>query len=210
MPSAIKRFIYNKFLGCDIHPTAKIGFSYVHAQKIVMGAHSKIGHLNIIRNLELFEIGESSVLKYKNCISALPLGSDKHFRHNTDRNPSFILGGHASIVKGHYFDCCDQIKIGNYVTLAGHGTSFFTHGINIDENRQDCAPIKIGHYCMIGSCCVITKGAVLPDQSLLAVGSVLHKPFTESFTLYSGVPAKAVKALNPEGKFFHREYGYVP
>lgn len=209
LPSSAKRFIYNNILGHDIHPTAKIGLSFVKVQKLKMGPNARIRNFNIIRNLEVLELGESASIGGRNYISALPIGSKKHFLNEKDRKQALILEAHSSIVSNHFFDCNNTISIGHHTTIAGHGTSFFTHGIDIEENLQKSAPISIGNYCMVGACSVIIKGAVLPDCSILAANSTLHKAYETTHMLYSGVPAKAIKELAPESLYFHRTTGSI-
>lgn len=72
------------------------------------------------------------------------------------------------------------------------------------------SPVRIGQYCFVGAACVILKGAVLPDFSILAANSTLHRAFDESYGLYSGVPAQRVRALDHDCAYFHRTIGYVP
>jgi hypothetical protein len=56
---------------------------------------------------------------------------------------------------------------------------------------------------------VVLRGAELPDCSVLAAGSTLARAFQEPFTLYSGVPAQPVKALDRDAEYFRRTRGYV-
>jgi len=120
------------------------------------------------------------------------------------------MGACSAIVKGHFFDCNHTITLGHHTIVAGQGSSFFTHGIDLAQNRQESSPIRIGNHCMIGACCVVLKGGVLPDCSVLGANSTLHKAFSEPYTLYSGVPAQPVATLDPESGYFHREIGFVP
>jgi acetyltransferase-like isoleucine patch superfamily enzyme len=209
MPNRVKIFLYNKLFGWEIDKTAKIGLSYLHVEKAKMGANTRIGHLNIIKNLERFEMGECSTLGNMNVVSALPLGSEIHFKHEEGRVQALIMGKHTDIVKNIFLDCNNKITIGDYTIIAGAGTSFFTHSINIERNRQESGPITLGSHSMVGADSVLTRGAVLPDCSVLAANSTLHKAFDQTHMLYSGVPAKPVKELNPEGLFFKRKVGFV-
>lgn len=174
-----------------------------------MGAYAEIGHLNVITGLELLELQEKAVMLGQNRISALPLSCEKHFRHNPDRFPALVMEVHASITGKHYFDCNDTIRIGAYATIAGLGSSFFTHGIDLGGNRQETAPVVIGKYTMIGARCVVVKGSILPDYSILGANSTLHKAYDASYMLYSGVPAIPVKKLDGESAYFHRKEGFV-
>jgi hypothetical protein len=44
---------------------------------------------------------------------------------------------------------------------------------------------------------------------VLAAGSTLARAFDEPFTLYSGVPAAAVKSLDKDYAYFSRTRGFV-
>ncbi|MCK5375169.1 MAG: acyltransferase [Alphaproteobacteria bacterium] len=209
LPSRLKIFVYNAFFGCEIDPTASIGFSYIQVKKIKMGPGSRIRHLNIVRNLELFELGEYSSIINRNSFSALPLPSTKHFTEEKDRFPAFIMGKHSSIGKRHFFDCNNTIKIGNYSAVTGFSSAFYTHGVNISKCKQETKPVNIGDYCRIYTRCIVVKGAKLPDGSFLGPGSTLHKSHEQTHGFYSGVPAKLVKTLDPSLEYFHREQEYI-
>ena len=209
LPSRIKIAFYNHIMGGEIHPTAKIGVSFIDVKKIKMGAHARIGHFNVIRGLELLELGEHSVILKQNTITALPLGKTTQFSTEQDRLPALVLGAHSAIVSKHFLDCNNSIVIGHHTTIAGLGTAFFTHAINIEKNRQESAPIRIGDYCMVGAMCCILKSSQMPDYSVLAANSTWRGGFDIPYALYSGVPAIHVKNLNPESLYFHRTVGYV-
>ena len=210
LPNSLKLWVMNRFCGCNIHPTATIGFSFIRVRKLILGEGAQIKHFNIIRNLELFELKEKALVGNFNQFSAIPLGSNVHFADEENRYPSLVLGAHSAIVSRHYFDCNNAIDIGHHTIVAGCDTLFYTHGINVNRNRQETHPIKIGNYSMIGAAAVILKGSVLPDYSVLAANSTLSKAHTEIYTLYSGVPAIPVKHLDESAKYFHREEGFVP
>lgn len=209
LPWPVKRFFINRFLGGEIHKTARIGFSYVAAKKIVLKEHATIKSFNIIRNLEVLELSEHASIGSSNYVSAVPLDLKSYFGRSPGRIPALKLGQHTSVTKKHFFDCNDTIVIGDFTTIAGHGTAFFTHGINLKENCQEASPIKVGSYCMIATCCVLIKGAQLPDYSVLGANSTLHKSQTEPYRIYSGVPAVAVASLDENFAYFHRKIGYV-
>jgi len=209
LPQSLKRLVYNKVFGWDIDPTARIGLSFIQADNVKLAQNVRIGHFNTFRNLALLEVDDSASIGRSNHANALPKGNKKHFLEEHDRHPALKIGKSCGIVKGHAFDCCNTVEIGDFTILAGAGISFFTHSINITENKQETKPIKIGNYCMIGAHSVLTKGVVLPDYSILTANSTLHKIFKEEYSLYSGVPAVKVKDLDKESKYFSRTTGYV-
>ena len=209
MPNRLKIFIYNNFLNATISPTAKIGFSYINAKRIIIGSHAKIGHLNIIKNIEELQLGDNGIIGNAIKASAIKLSNHDKFIHAPDRLPALRIGNHSAIVSRHYFDCNDTITIGNFVTIAGHGSSFFTHGINVKNNTQETGKIVIGNYTMVGTQCVFLKGSKLPNKSVLAANSTMHKPFVEEYGLYSGVPAIRVKDIPKDSQYFNRSKGVV-
>lgn len=209
IPGVLKIKIYNRFLKAEIDKTARIGLSPIIADKIKIGPGVKIGHFTMIRGLSLLDLGAHVLIGRLNIVSAVPQHSRRHFNGENGRFPALIMGAHSAITARHFLDCSNTVTIGHHTTLAGLSTAVLTHGINIVENRQESAPVAIGNYCMISAKCTLTKGTSLPDYSVLGAGSVLHKAYTETHTLYSGVPAVAVKKLDPEAAYFHRENGYV-
>jgi acetyltransferase-like isoleucine patch superfamily enzyme len=209
LPRAVKIFVLNKCFKCEIHPTAKIGLSFVKVKKIKMGPNAKIGNFNIIRNLELLDIGENATIGTSNYVTAIPLGSKQHFTDEESRFPALILGKCSGIVKKHFFDCNNTITIGHYTLIAGFNSAFFTHGVSIQKCKQVTTPVEIGNYCMIATHCTVTKGAKLPNCSILAASSTLHKTFEEPYRMYSGVPAQPVKVLEPDNAYFHRKTNYI-
>ena len=209
LPSAIKIPIYRKVFGWEIDKSAHIGLSYIHGKKVKIGANVHIGHFNLIKNLENFEMGEESSIGSRNRLGAMNFGANKHYHNETDRRQEFIIGRASAVTARHYFDCNNTIRIGDFTIIAGFGTAFFTHSVNIEENIQETKPITIGSHCMVGMGSIITKGAVLPNCSVLAANSTLHKSFDDEHMLYSGVPAKPVKALDKDSKYFHRTEAFV-
>ncbi len=209
LPNALKIIILNRFFNAKIDKTAKIGVSYIHCDTIIMGKNSRIGHFNTIKNLSRLQLDNDAGLGHFNKISALPLGSNKHFTHDTTRSPHFIMHQHSGMTGHHYIDCCGGVTVGEFTIIAGMRTSIFTHGINIQTNTQEASGVMVGKYCMIGTQSIILKGASLPDYSVLGAGSVLQKAYTTSYTLYSGVPALPVKTFDTEAKFFNRDTRFV-
>ncbi len=74
--------------------------------------------------------------------------------------------------------------IGDYVTV---GHSVILHGC------------RIGNECLIGMGSIIMDDAVIPDYVMIGAGSLVPPGKTlESGMLYTGRPAKAVRALTAE------------
>jgi acetyltransferase-like isoleucine patch superfamily enzyme len=209
LPSRLKIIVLNNFFNAEIHPTARIGMSFIQVGKLKMGPNASIGHLNVIRGLELLEMKDHAVILKQNTITAIPLENSHQFKQEPNRYPALVMGEHSAIVSKHFLDCNNTIVIGNHTTIAGLGSAFFTHAINIETNRQESAPIHIGSYCMIGAMCCVLKGTQVPDCSVIAANSTVRGVLQSTHALYSGVPAQFIKPLNPEAGYFTREVGYV-
>ncbi len=65
--------------------------------------------------------------------------------------------------------------------------------IDNGEVKHVTSPVKIGDHVWIGSRVIINKGAEIPDNSVIAAGSVVTGKFTEPNTLLAGVPATVKK-----------------
>lgn len=205
LPWFLRRFLLIKLFGYQLHPTARIGFSIVVVDRLRMGERSRIGHFDFIFNLEFLELGKEAVIGRGNWITGYrPKKGSTHYSHRPDRISSVILEEGAAIVINHFFDCTDAIRIGKFSTLAGYGSQFLTHAIDLEENRQDCQPIEIGKYCFIGTDVVILRGARLPDYCVLGAMSLLNKIYTDEYVIYGGVPAKPIGAVTSDMKYFRR------
>jgi acetyltransferase-like isoleucine patch superfamily enzyme len=194
----------------EIHPLAKIGFSWIYPKKLIMCADSQIGHFNVAIHLDLISVGKNSSIARGNWITGFSTNTDsKHFLHQKDRESNLIIGEHSAITKNHHIDCTNLIKIGNFVTVAGYSSQFLTHSINIELNIQDSKPIIIGDYCFVGTSSIILGGANLPSFCVLGANSLLNKSFSIPYRLYGGNPAKEIKELSKGSKYFNREVGFV-
>ena len=206
LPWTIRRYILNKFYHYKIHPTARIGLSYIYPKQLIMGEGARIGHLNVAIHLELIQMDKNCSISQKNWITGFPLSNKSNFQDFPDRKPYLIMKEDSSITKQHHIDCTDMVIVGELTTIAGYGTQILSDSFSLEKNSQACAPIQIGHHCWVGTRSIILPGSVLPSQSVLGAGAVLQKKYTESFVLYGGVPAKFIKKMDETYEFFHRTY----
>ena len=206
LPWTIRRYILNKFYHYKIHPTARIGLSYIYPKQLIMGEGARIGHLNVAIHLELIQMDKNCSISQKNWITGFPLSNKSNFQDFPDRKPYLIMKEDSSITKQHHIDCTDMVIVGELTTIAGYGTQILSHSFSLEKNSQACAPIQIGHHCWVGTRSIILPGSVLPSQSVLGAGAVLQKKYMESFVLYGGGPAKYIKKMDETYEFFHRTY----
>lgn len=209
LPWRLRRAWLVRFAGFELHPTSRIGLSWVFPSRLVLGAHARIGHLTVAKNLDLICLGEHSSIGNGNWITGFPLGPSPHFAHEPERAPELVVGRHSAITNRHLIDCTSRVRIGNFTTFAGFASQVLTHSIDLAESRQASSPVSIGDYCFVGTNCVILGGARLPDRSVLGAKSLLTKAFAEPQQLYAGAPAQPIKALPADLAYFHRPRGMV-
>lgn len=210
LPWSCRRLVLSRYYGYQIHSKAHIGFSYIYPKHLVMEEGASIGHLNVAIHLDSLIMKKKTTIVRSNWITGFPSGTTlKHFAHQKDRKSELIMNDESAITKKHHIDCTNSIIIGKFVTIAGYDSQFLTHSIDVYEGRQDSHPIRIGDYCFVSTGVKILGGASLPAYSVLAAGAVLTKNYTEEWKLYAGVPAKAIKDIPSDAKYFIRSEGFV-
>lgn len=210
LPWRIRRKVLNGYFKYKIHKSARIGISFIYPDYLEMGENSNIGHFNIAIHAEKIIIKRNSSIGRGNWITGVPIYDRKNrYLHQSGRVSSLIIDENSSIVKNHHLDCTDTISIGKFTTVAGYGSQFLTHSVDISESRQDCKPIRIGDYCFLGTDCVVLGGSSLPSYCILGAKSLLNKAFTEEYMTYAGVPSVPMKRLDPSAKYFKRTLGFI-
>ena len=209
LPWFLRRVLLQLCCGYRLHPTSRIGLSVVCPDELVMEEHASIGHLTVCKGLRRLHMGAHSIIGRGNWISGFPSANKTFFAHQNDRVPELILGAQSAITHRHIIDCTNAVHIGAFTTVAGYRSQILTHSIDLMDCRQSSAPVTIGDYCFVGTDCVLLGGSVLPSYSALGAKSLLNKAHTETHSLYAGVPARAVKSLEPELKYFQRDVGFV-
>lgn len=209
LPWALRRVLYTRLLGYRLHPSARIGIALVSVGACTMGERSRIGHFTLIRNMDRLEIAAGSKIGTFNWIFGMPKENTRHFSHNTDRDSALVIGPESSLTSRHILDCTDRISIGAFTTIAGFRSQILTHSIDIQANRQSSRPVTIGDYCMLGSGCIVLKGARMPNGTVLAAGSVFRGAPNAEYQLMSGVPATAIRSMDPGDGYFQRTEGPV-
>ncbi len=162
---------------------------------------SKIGWLSIINvrkaNINSAHIGKFNLFngafvlileKNSNIGNFNSFHSGEWVLKRDEFEATLILKEHSSISHRHYFDVAGVITLDSYARVAGIESQFWTHGsFHKDVN------IFIGKHCYIGSGVKFAPGASIADDSLVAMGSVVNKKFTQKNILIGGVPAKVLK-----------------
>jgi acetyltransferase-like isoleucine patch superfamily enzyme len=125
-----------------------------------------------------FQISSSATL---NSLAGLVFGDNVYIAYNT------VLIGVSLHIQ-------NDVIIGPNSLISGSDHVFDGDSFRRTASRQSKVLIEKGSW--VGGNCSITSGSILPSQSILAAGSVLTKKFTESKTIYGGIPAIKIKKIN--------------
>ena len=211
LPWRLRRLALQAMCGFAIHKTAHISrLALVLSARLEMGPGSYIGPFTVCKGLELLRLEEYGFIGPFNWITAFPLGTrSRHFELDPGRKPQLIVERHAAITNRHIIDCTDEVTIGAFSTFAGFRSQILTHSIDLKESRQRSKSVHIGHHCFVGTGCVLLSGSALPDCSVLGAHSLLASRLETPGFVYAGNPAKPIKLVEPDAKYFFRDTGYV-
>ena len=106
---------------------------------------------------------------------------------DTDEHPLFGLGTSGHGTSGH--------GTSGHET-SGHGTSGHEtsgHGTRDDERINPDKPIIVGNHVWIGCKCILLKGAEVPNDTVLAAGTLLKSGFAGENQVIGGNPPSILK-----------------
>lgn len=209
-PRGAKPVLYRSLLGYRIGRRVQLGVSIIDAAAVdiaddvvighgnlvwrvgslVIGDHTRIGQLNIIRGGTEVRLGRYVEILRRNELNAII--------EPVTVNPvdsRLLVSPGAVIATGHKIDFTDRVEIGRRAILGGRNSSLWTH------NRQRTAPIRIGEMAYVGSESRAAPGSSVARRSIVGMGSVIADELTEEGFLYAGVPARRVKPLSDDDLF---------
>src|ERR1700730_8757071 len=123
-PSKMKILVYRHVLGFDVSDDARIGFSLIVCQNLIMGSGAVIGHMNVIRGNMTLQMKSKACIGQFNWITSG--NTDPRYLQGFDRHSELILGEESSITSRHVLDCTDRIEIGRFTTFAGYNSTILT------------------------------------------------------------------------------------
>jgi len=210
LPWPLRRRALQYFFDYRIHNTARIGLAWVFPKRLTMEEGCSIGHGTVCVEIDALIMKPQSRIGYGNWIVGFPTDTkSERYAHLPARRPELWLGEDAAIASRHTIDCTDLVSIGNFSILAGFGSQLLTENLDLETNRPSAAPVTVGNYCFIGAASVLLPGSALPDRCVLGAKSLLNRKFIDEHSLYTGSPARAIRRLPPEMRFFWRLKGSV-
>jgi acetyltransferase-like isoleucine patch superfamily enzyme len=202
LPWPARRVLYRRVLHWVIDSGASIGISLVDARQLHLGHGARIGHFNVIRQIEAVDIGADAIIGQWNWITASP--------ELISRNGGYlIVGRDSAITSRHYIDCSGGVRIGDHTTIAGVRSVVLSHQIDVDQNIQSVDPVEIGSYVLLSSNVCVTPGSRIPSSCVIAMGAVVVGKLDSEGALYAGVPATLKRRGLENGAYFARTEGVV-
>ena len=210
LPSPVAVFFLRFLFGYKIGKRVRIGFSIVDAGECEIGDDVSIGHLNVFTGVKKLSIGERSRIgalnifrggdeirigRYCDILRLNEINSIPEPDVVNEVDPRFIMGDGSMMAASHKIDFTDRVEFGSRVILGGRNSSIWTH------NRQKALPVRIGARTYLGSEIRIAPGVEVAANCIVGMGSVLTGKLSEEFQLIGGVPAKAIKPLDEDGRF---------
>lgn len=124
-------------------------------------------------------------------------------RIHIEKYGNLFIGDNTGITNVS-IQCLDSIEIGSHV-LIGANTLILDsdhHDINWKarmDGHDGCdtalsTPVKIGNNVFIGARCIINKGSIIGDRSVIAAGSVVVGKIPPD-EIWGGNPAKYLKSI---------------
>jgi acetyltransferase-like isoleucine patch superfamily enzyme len=209
LPSWLKIPIYRCIFSYRIGKHVKIGLSWINVGKMEIGDYVVIRDLVRFKDIPEVRIGDHCTIGFGTTFtSTFEFTNSKGMAARGNR-PMLSIGRHCGITMLHHFDVQDMFTIGDYTTIAGRGSVFFTHYLDVITGMQAAKPISIGRYCMVGSNVRFAPGASVPDCCVVGMGSVVTQKFTETHCLIGGNPAAVIHKLPEDAAYFKRTRGWI-
>ncbi len=208
LPQRAKHLLYRWYFKWDVHPTARIGASLLLVDRATISEGVNVSHFNVIKGLEQLTLEQGAALGAFNWISG-PSRASGAFPRSPERSPSLHMGPEAAIAMRHVIDCTDKVTFEPLSILGGMRSQILTHAADIHRNELVTEPVVIGEASLVFSGCILLAGCRVPPRSVVAAGAVVDRDLGEELQVYGGVPARALKPLDPGNAYVNREKGLI-
>jgi acetyltransferase-like isoleucine patch superfamily enzyme len=187
--NALRICFYRLLFGYQIAGSAKIGFGTIIRVDIARIGSATIGRFNVFIGPFSLEIGDGASIGSGNRISCGFWALADKFR-DSNYPRACRIGCAALITEDHYMDATGGFELGDRSWIAGRGSQFWTHGAKSGPMDRS---IRIGQDSYIGSATRFTPGSGVADRSIVGIGSVVTKRFSQDRVMIAGVPARVVR-----------------
>ncbi len=175
LPTWSVRWLVN-VMGFELERGARVGFSLILIDKLVMAKTARIGHFSRLSGPFQVEIDQFGAIGNINTIIRAKRGISVG-------NSSLKIGVWGKITSRHLVDLTCSVTIGDYSTIAGNGCQLWTHGYvhamdGIDRYRID-GPIIIEDNVYIGSMSFISMGVRIAKGVIVGGGTSVARNLLE-------------------------------
>jgi hypothetical protein len=177
----------------------------LNVRRFSLAAGCSVGLGNVFRSVDVVHLGESARMGSWNWVTAAAMFAP--YDSETGEG-SLVLGHSSAITSRHYLDCSGGLTFGSLTTVAGVRSTWLTHRIDLSAPAQFSQGTRVGNACFVASGVQVGPGVTIPDNTVIAMGSVVVKTLTESGHLYGGVPVRDLGPANNDG-YVLRTQGYV-
>lgn len=183
--SALRCQLYRLVFGYSIRKS-EIGFAtIIHACKVHLD-HCSIGRFNRFIGPMSVSVGMRTIIESHNVFDCGNWTDDAEHTGRYER--TLTIGKDVFMTNYHFFDVAGKLSIGSGTWIAGRGSQFWTHGVNVPDRN-----ISIGEKCYIGSAVRFAPGSGVGNNVIVGLGSVVTKRVEGSNALVAGFPAKIVR-----------------
>ncbi len=164
-PQPLKRAVY-RALGHDVARDARIGFSYIDVDRMVLGPGAFIGHFNAIKQLRSFVVDRGAYVRHLNTFSGA---------NYPDWPASVRIGADALIMNRHFIDAGGEVVIGARTVFAGRDIQVWSHDRRPTEHGVELMwqRVEVGDDCYVGARSTLLPRASLGAGATLGAASVL-------------------------------------
>lgn len=196
LPQGLKQGIYRSVFRWKVGRRVRIGCSYLDCAAVDLGDDVRIGHFNVLRGLQRFQVGERTYIANFN-----------EFFGNGGAYESFksvlIFGSGVNFMSHHFIDVGGTVTIGDGATIGGRDTHFWSHTRTFRNGIPCLEPteVTVGPDVYVGARATLV-GCSIPGGAVVGAGSVVTKSFAPEpqRLLIAGNPAAIRKRYDFDEK----------
>jgi len=168
VPTRWARKIVNR-MGYRIAESARVGLSWVDAERLTMNDRAYIGHLNRITGDFAIDMDVSGKIGNANVITTGGSATGP-------AQPELRIGKVSGLTSYHFLDMTASITVGDFSALAGRGSQLWTCLSGYSPTKKDAGAaraIVIGRNVYVGSKCLLLGGIEISDGAIVGGGAAV-------------------------------------